>query len=687
MLAEIRAGASHSRILTTSRHTIHLRDGSGIVLTPLALPVLTPDRPPDLTELRDVASVAFLLDRLKRSGSRFDLTVANGSTIAELCRAIDGLPLALEIAAARLRSMSPQQLLRQLHDRDSLTMRGPEDVPDRQRSLYAAITWSIDLLSPGARATIARLAVFSGGFTSDAAVAVVSDGAQEENARSSSVLDTLAELVDQHLLVFEHTLSEEDPGDGEAGRFHLLETIRDVAAVLLTERGDAEATRRAHARWCLGLAEIAEQALLGDEPGAWLRRLDRETGNIREAIDWLNTLAEHGDEEAADMGLNLSARLWHYWRVRGLSDEGQRRIERSLEVAEPVLGIGPHPSRARALNNLGILVLDTGDTERTRALFEASLAMSRAMADGRGVADTVNNLGMLAVYHGNYVDAQAYHQEAYWLRVPLGDPQRMILSMQNLGDIALDTGLLDLATEFHTEGIRIAHEVGDRSSAAYGYMALGEVEIDLGNAGLARRLLTRALEIFVDSGDQLGLGFLCHTWGYLAHQQGDDRAALEWQKRALGHWQRSNNRRGQVAAIEAIALIMFALGRRQVITELLASAHRIRIEERMGRPPKRNPPLQRVADALASAGSPAFDLNLTPMSLDRVVAFALRLDPVVRRKHRPRLVRPARRPDVLARASATSGSPGGSDLRDAEGATGGPGRIHRDVTPVGGIPS
>ena len=644
LLTQLVREAPAVRLLVTSRHITHLALGRQVVLQPLDLPPL--DQITDAAMFPCIDSVAFLLDRLERAGVRIRLTAAVMADLAMICRAMDGLPLALGLAAARLRSMTPADLVARLRSRRPVQRPGLDGAHHRHQSLHAAITWSVELLSPEAQATLARLSVFSGGFTSAAAVAVVSASGPDQHNASSSVVEMLAELVDQHLLVFDHAGPDEDTGIDQEGRFHLLETIRDVASDLLVERGDARATRCAHAHWCLSFVEIAELALQGDEPGNSLRRLDRETGNIREAIDFLNSLAERGDKEAADMGLNLSARLWQYWRVRGLSDEGQRRIERSLEVAEPVLGLGPHPSRARALNNLGILVLDTGDTERTKALFEASLAMSRATAVGRGVADTVNNLGMLAIYHGNYVDAQEYHLEAYRLRLPLGDPQRMIVSMQNLGDIALDTGLLELATQFHTEGIRGAHEIGDRTSAAYGYIALGEVETDLGHAGSARRFLTRALDTFVDIGDQLGLGFLSHAWGYLAQQQDDHRVALEWQQRALGHWQRSNNRRGQVAAVEAIAMVMFSLGRPRVTAELLASAQRIRSDERMGRPPKRNPPLHHVAEAVSSAGYSGLDTAPTPMSLDRVVAFALRLDPVVRRPHRARLVRSARRPLV-----------------------------------------
>jgi len=683
-LTELVAGGPVVRRLVTSRHAPSLRLGRQVIVRPLDLPGPRPTNDAFSSSFRSIASVAFVLERLERSGVRIRLTTAVMTDLADICRLMDGLPLAQELAAARLRSMAPGDLLSQLRSRHTLPFPDPRGMRDRHRSLRTAIGWSIDLLTPEARSVLARISVFSGGFTSDAAAAVVSRLVTEGTPTPPPVVMTLAELVDQHLLVLSHPVRETTSADETGGHYHLLETIHDVASSMLRQSDEAEDVRCAHAHWCSELVEVAERALLGAEPGDWLRRLDREIGNIRVASDWLAGLGRTGDAVAAGIGLDLTARLWQYWRVRGLSDEGQRRIERALEVAEPVLGPGPNPSRARALNNLGILVLDTGDTERTKALFETSLAMSRAMADGRGVADTVNNLGMLAVYHGNYLDAQQYHEEAYRLRLPLGDPQRMILSMQNLGDVALDTDLPDLAVEFHTEGIRIARQVGDRTSAAYGYMALGEVETARGRYGRARRYLTRALDIFDDIGDQLGMGFLANTRGYLAQQQGDYRAALAWQKRALGHCQKCNNRRGQVAAVEAAALALFALGRGQVVADLLANAQRVRADERMGRPPKRNPPIQAVVDALERDGHVALDSIPTPMTLDQVVGFAIRIEPVLRRSHRPRRIRASRLrtgwwPDSPGTALArrqyesalgnTKRSPGRSDCIHRDGAT------------------
>lgn len=647
LLTRLLASSPAAHIVCTSQRLPPTGCGETVSLPPLSLAPPTPVTSP--TEaLRSSPAVAFLLDQRARLGlaqpSDHELR-----DLAEVGRLLDGLPLAMELAAARLRTLSAAQLVDHLRGRPASALRSGDSGDDRQRNLLAAIGWSIDLLRPETRRALALLSTFQGGFDLEATVTVLTAGegdrpteattAAAEAARPVPMwaLDRLDELLSVHLLVADHQTGPERP----APRYQILETIREAGELRLFDSGLLDTARRAHARWFTGRALILERSLLGAEALAALAEIQRELPNIRAALGYLLEAADAGDPESVTLALRLSSLLWQYWRTRGLSDEGERLMSRAIELADRDLSGGPSPDYARTVNNLAILVMDAGDVIRARALFETALAHYRAIGDHRGVSDAINNLGVIAVSVGDYITAVGHHRAAHDARITLGDEHRIIMSLQNLGDLALDLGLQDLTLEFHHEVLRRAEALGDGTAAAYAHLAIGETRSDAGEFRRGRRSLDRAQALFAAADDQLGLGFVANDYGWLTLAQGRHQEAIVWQQRCLRFWQRCNNRRGQALAIEALALALIGQGRTGPARRLLVGVHAVRRRESMGRPPKRTPAVEAALHGLIGRDL-GHDLAEAELPLSEAVIISLGLATSARRgrgriRARPRI--------------------------------------------------
>lgn len=334
LLGALRTAAPSLRLLVTSRRPLQLHAERVVPVPPLPRPDATVVGKRQLAGLRQVPSVALLLDRVTRGRPAFRLTENNASAIAAICHAADGLPLALEIVAARLHTQTPERLLEQLRRRTLLPMPAPPDFPERHRTLRDAIGWSVDLLDAPARMALARLSVFNGPFSHKGALAVSGCVTSDTGRLDSEVIDgALATLVASSLL---DLTGEHDPAGiaWPPACYILLETIREFGRALLAIEGAADAAHRAHAEWYAALAEKAETAMLRPQAAKWLRKVDGQLGNIRAALEWSVNTGQAGDPSATDLALRISAELWHYWRVRGLNAEGQRWISAALGAAE-----------------------------------------------------------------------------------------------------------------------------------------------------------------------------------------------------------------------------------------------------------------------------------------------------------------------------------------------------------------
>ena len=384
-------------VLVTSRTVLRLAREHVFEVPPLAMP--DPNQAADLKAVRKYESIRLFCERAQAVQADFVLTTKNVGAVANICRRLDGLPLAIELAAARVRLFTPRALLGRLsHGLDLLTG-GARDVPVRHQTLRGAIAWSYELLAPAEQRLFERLAVFAGGCTLQAAEAVANVDGQLE----ITVLDGLASLIDQSLV-------RRLDGEFEEARFGLSESIREYAADRLVTSGDYPAMQRWHATHFLALAEDADAAQ-GTQQARWLELLELEHDNFRAALDWCT---EHGQ---AEHGLRLAGALWRFWQVRGHMGEGRKRLTDVLGLGEAGGGSATWTAvRATALNAAGSLAGRQGDYGAARTLHEQSLAIRRELGDWQGIAFSLNNLGNIAMDEGDYASARSLHQESLAIR-------------------------------------------------------------------------------------------------------------------------------------------------------------------------------------------------------------------------------------------------------------------------------
>jgi predicted ATPase/class 3 adenylate cyclase len=439
-LAELLTACSGLNALVTSREPLHVTGEQ-------EYPV------PPLTRAESV-------DLFAARARSVEPDLGGNEAVAEICRRLDDLPLALELAAARVKTLSPPQILERLDQRLPLLTGGARDAPERQRTLRATIEWSHELLSDAERLLFARLAVFRGGCTLDAAEEV-----------ADATLDSLQSLVDKNLL--RHS--------GE--RFWMLETIREYAAERLDQLDDAKGVRRRHAEYFLRLAEEAEPHLTGAQQGRWMERLEAEHDNFRLSLDSLRH-ARPGAEE-----LGLAGALMRFWYVRGHLREGLSRCEDALAAHDD-----QSPARMKALFGAGLLAHRLGDYERSEALAQERLELARRLEDPEGVTSSLIGLGIAADGLGDYERATAVNREAVELARAGGYTWLLAVAIGNLGDIALEQGEYAQARALFEESLELFREAGDERKVVESLGGLGIVASREGRRDEAEALLRENLE-------------------------------------------------------------------------------------------------------------------------------------------------------------------------------------------------
>jgi len=414
--------------------------------------------------------------------------------VREICRRLDGLPLAIELAAARTRLLPPEQLLQRLEHALPLLTAGRRDAPERQRTLRATIEWSYDLLSKEERRLFSRLAVFAGSFTVEAAEEVC-----------DADLDTLESLV-------EHSLMRR----WASGRLGMLETIREYAAERLEQSDEAEEIRRRHAEFFLALAQSAGQHLEGAEQAEWLQRIEAERDNVRATLEW----ALGAD---AGLALQIAADLGRFWWVRGPA-EGLAWLERGLEQADVAPAV-----RAGALDAAGGTAWFVGDHERALRLFEEGLATFRELGDRAGAARMLTRLGPPLTVVGRYEEADRVVREAAAIHRELGNSIELAMSLHILGAIAAERGDWQSAAPLMEESAALARETGDTWQLAYGLSNLAEVAIRSGNLEVADRHGREALTFANEIGDDVLTIFALALRSITVARLGDlERAGALW---------------------------------------------------------------------------------------------------------------------------------------------------------------
>jgi non-specific serine/threonine protein kinase len=467
-------------ILATSRQPLRLRAEREYPVQPLSLPDL--QNLPALDELARIPAIDLFLQRAEAVRPSFALTTENAGAVAELAVRLDGLPLAIELAAARVRVLAPRELLERLDRRLPLLTGGAQDLPTRHQTLRAAIAWSHDLLSPEERRLFRRLAVFSGGFSLQAAEFMAGDNDTASHS-SSDALEIVSSLVDKNLF------RAIDRPDSDAGqdltRFTMLETIREYGLERLQESGEAPDARDRHAAWCLGFVDEATAQLMGAEQTRWFARLTAEHDNIRAALAWA---VEIGDAETA---LRISGELTRFWVTEAHLAEGRQWTEEALALD----GGEPSLQRAKALLGAGVLAFFRGDYTASEAFTSGALEDYQAIGDMTGIASSYGNLGLVADAGEDYPLAVERYERALAIFRELDDRVHIGYMLGNLGLIAYFQGDYNRAQPLMEESIVLAEQRGDRNGVAISLGNLGLVAIARGDYERADAIQQEVLQM------------------------------------------------------------------------------------------------------------------------------------------------------------------------------------------------
>jgi predicted ATPase/serine/threonine protein kinase len=513
-------------VLVTSRARLHVSAEHEYQVAPLGVPDTRVREP---GALASVPAIAFFVDRARAARADFALTPANADAVAGICAALDGLPLAIELAAAQIRMLSPQALLTRLAGRSLSLGGGARDLPTRQQTLRGTIAWGYELLTSAEQRLFRRLAVFAGSWTLESAEAVA-DARQDLGI---DIFDGMSSLVDKSLVQTERR--DADP------RFTMLSTVREYARERLDEAGETPLALQAHAAYCLVLAEEGASAAAAAQE-KWLDLCDVEYPNLRAAIDHLV------QNRHAEWAMRLTTAMLPYWQTRAKLSEGRDCLKRALALASPT---EVSQVRAQALFSLGTLGTPMGDPNMTRALEEEALAVYRALGDRPGQAAALNALGVSYHAIGQTGDARRAIEEAVAIWRELGQEAAAVRTLSNLASMAADTGDLDESIALYQQARAACERTGDEAGAAWALNGEAQVAAALGNRDVARRLYVEAADRFERLQDAWGAGDSLLALAELECDAGDVVNGRAHLAQAKVMFQRVGEIRGTTRVIEA----------------------------------------------------------------------------------------------------------------------------------------
>ncbi len=587
-VAELLAACPQLKVLVTSRMVLHVQAEQEFTVSPLAVP--DPNREPDLVTLAQYEALALFLSRAQTVKPEFQLSNANARAIAEICRRLDGLPLAIELAAARLKLLPPQALLARLGQRLAMLTSGARDAPARQQTLRSTIAWSYHLLNGEEQRLFRRLSVFAGGCTLQAieAISAALDG------EAGRVFEGVASLLDQSLL-------QQTEQDGEEPRLVMLETIREFGLEVLEASREMDTTQHAHAAYYLRLAEEAEPELVGPQQTVWLERLGREHENLRAALSWsLDQAEDEGARPKRELALRLSGALRPFWVVRDHYSEGRTFLEQALVGGEGMVTA----YRAKALKSAASLAVYQGDTERGEALCEEILALSRELGDRDGIAHTLYLRGVIAGQRTDLAAACSLLEEALSLWRELDDKEGMAWTLYFLSMQVRLQGEYVRARGLCEESLALHRALGSSWGISY---TLYELAVNLlvtqGDQGVVRALLEESLALSRELNDRRNMIVCFSLLAEASLQQGDIPTARSLAEQSLGLSKEIGDL-GSTA--EALAL----LGKVNFVQGDYTSARAL-YEESMTFPGRMNAgSLEELADVVAAQGEPTWAAQL-----------------------------------------------------------------------------
>lgn len=521
------------RILASSREALGVGGEQVYRVPSLSLPpapsATSSPVPVSVHDLSQYEAVQLFIERALSVSPSFKVTNQNAPALSQICHRLDGIPLALELAAARVKAMSLEQINARLEDRFRLLTGGSRTALPRQQTLRALIDWGYDLLELNERALLQRMSVFAGGWTLEGAEAVGADSPTESVGREAGqveagpiiedweVMDLISHLVEKSLVVY-------DEREGES-RYHLLETVRQYAHDRLRESGTVEATRRRHLNFFLQLAERATIEISGPGQILWLERLEQEHDNMRAALAGARQDTAQHLVESALLGLRMGTALQPFWRVRGYWSEGREQLRLLLSS---VGAQQPTSERAGALMAAGVLATCQADTDAAGASYQESLTIRREIGDRHGVAGSLAGLGNVAYRRGDYISAHALYEESLSHFREFNDQRGIYSSLIALGNVTFRQGDVSATRAFYEESLALQREIGDRRGIALSLNNLGLLAYNQKDYKAAQDLDEESLALFRELGDKGGTTYALACLGRIACRQGYSDAAHQF---------------------------------------------------------------------------------------------------------------------------------------------------------------
>ncbi|HKY55314.1 MAG TPA: AAA family ATPase, partial [Anaerolineales bacterium] len=572
------------KILASSREALGI-DGETVYRVPsLSLPDETKVTPGQLMEHE---SIQLFVDRASAVNPNFNLTEKNASAVAQICHRLDGIPLAIELAAARARVFSPEQIASRLDDRFKLLTGGSRTALPRQQTLRALIDWSYDMLSGEEQTLLRRLSVFAGGWSFEAAEALCDD---------LNVLDLLTQLINKSLVVVEQ---------GDEARYRLLETIRQYARDKLLESGEGEEVRNKHLEYFVELAETAEPELQGFESLRWLTKLNTEYDNIRAALEW-------GMAKNLDASLRIIGALPYFWGMQGNSAEGSRWATEVLKKSPPIqndeLDARPSTIRANALVALSILATDLGDNETVCSAAAEAVSLARTLGDPRILSLALANLASGKVSLGSADEAYALGQESLAIARANSDKAVLAYALVTMGLVAaIAKPDFEEALAYSEEAIALAEEGGFRWGGGMTIFGLGFMARSLGDYDEARSRFESCLPIFLELGDKHRINMIKSELGHIERETGRYEQAIPIYRETILEWQRLGHRAAIAHQLECFAFVAKAQEQPERAAKLFGAAEALREKINIAMTPQERIEYEReIADLRAGMDEKAF---------------------------------------------------------------------------------
>jgi predicted ATPase/DNA-binding SARP family transcriptional activator len=532
LLARLLKETESLQVMVTSRAVLQLRGEHVFPVPPLGVPDL--DSVPPVADLLGYDAIDLFVQRAQAIDPEFALNEENHVAVARICARLDGLPLAIELAAARVKILEPSMILARLGQRFDLLRGGPRDLPERQQTLRRTFDWSYDLLSDSQQRLFRHLCVFVGGCSLDAVRSVCYDAGEEETA----VLDALGELVDNSLL-------RQVPTHDEAPRFEMLDTIREYGRRLLDDGGELAASQRSHARYFLDLAERAETGLAGKEQSLWLDRLELEFANVQAVLDWA---LEWGEIELA---VRLGSALWPFLWLRGHFTEMRWRLDQALARRSLL----PASLQTNLLVARGAIASLDGEHQGAMSLYQEAFSVGR---DSLGLGQVTQMLRSMAIAlsrAGEYERATELLEESLALSREMNSPAEVTAALRGLAKMALHIREYDRAEDIYTEALVLGRGHGDRQAVAWALYGLSEVARHREDFDRAAVLLEEGLEICRELESKPGIAYLRLASAHVARYQGDLAEARVRYEEALRLLHELGNRRREAICLLGLAAI------------------------------------------------------------------------------------------------------------------------------------